>query len=343
MKQKPEENFKIPELLRGKTFLDPTYDAAFQELFSDKRTLIHFLNGILHLDTAHTILNLEYRNPGISIAFPYPKTVRFDIRAITAEGKELDIEMQRHFHSDFNDRAILYSAMLTVGAKIDLDRKVLEMPEEEKVGRYEIPQVISIWICKFCREDFKNFREEWALYKKSDIGNANARPVSDKIEYIFIELPKFEKKIEELENDEDRWLFLLKNMGGEEDRPDFSDKILDSAYERLRIKDSNPELIERQVNDMVTEAEIETRIQDGLRDGRKVGLEQGLKEGKEIGLQQGRELGLQQGKELGLQQGKQQGIKQAKLEMAKALKKQGVSIAIIKSTSGFSENEIRKL
>ena len=40
----------IPIELEGKTFLDPKYDPAFQELFSEKDTLKHFLNGILHLE-----------------------------------------------------------------------------------------------------------------------------------------------------------------------------------------------------------------------------------------------------------------------------------------------------
>jgi hypothetical protein len=57
--------------------------------------------------------------------------------------------MQRSRHSDFEDRAILYSAMLTVSAKIDLDQNVLNLSRNRAIGRYEIPKIISIWICKF--------------------------------------------------------------------------------------------------------------------------------------------------------------------------------------------------
>ena len=31
------ESFQVPEILKGKTFLDPTYDSSFKELFSDKK------------------------------------------------------------------------------------------------------------------------------------------------------------------------------------------------------------------------------------------------------------------------------------------------------------------
>ena len=55
-----QESFQIPEILKGKTFLDPTYDSSFKELFSDKKMLIHFLNGVLHLE-GNNAFKVEYR------------------------------------------------------------------------------------------------------------------------------------------------------------------------------------------------------------------------------------------------------------------------------------------
>ena len=116
-----QESFQIPEILKGKTFLDPTYDSSFKELFSDKKMLIHFLNGVLHLEGNKCITEVEYRDTSYTFGIHYSKLVRFDVRVITKDEKTFDIEMQRATHSDFEDRAVLYSSMLTVSAKIDLD------------------------------------------------------------------------------------------------------------------------------------------------------------------------------------------------------------------------------
>jgi len=310
-----QEPFQVPEILKGKTFLDPTYDSSFKELFSDKKMLIHFLNGILHLEGETVITDIEYRDPAYGFGLPYSKMVRFDVRAITKDEKTFDIEMQRSRHSDFEDRAILYSAMLTVSAKIDLDQNVLNLSRNRAIGRYEIPKIISIWICKFERTESQNYREEWGLYRKSDIGKTAALPVNDKINYIFIELPKFEKTFKELKTAEECWLYLLRNMPEEQTKPEFKDTIFEEAYEKLRIRAESSNLITKVVTDMITEAEIECRLDDSYKEGIEKGIEKGI----------------------------EQGALNAKREMAKGLRDAGVAISIISQQSGLSEEEIKSL
>jgi len=310
-----QEKFQIPEILRGKTFLDPTYDSSFRALFSDKKMLIHFLNGILHLEGNKCITEIEYRDTSYTFGIHYSKLVRFDVRAVTKDEKTFDIEMQRAKHSDFEDRAVLYSSMLTVSAKIDLDQNVLNLKRTKEIGRYEIPQIFSIWICNFDRPEFVNYREEWGIYRKSDIGNSAALPVNDKINYIFIELPKFKKTFKELKTNEERWFYLLKNMPEEQKTPEFNDTIFEEAYEKLRIRAESSDLITKVVTEMITEAEIECRLDDSYKEGIEKGIEQGI----------------------------EQGTLNAKREMAKSMQKKGIPISDISSISGLSEEEIKSL
>jgi len=87
-----QEPFQVPETLRGKTFLDPTYDSSFKELFSDKKILIHFLNGILHLEGETAITDIEYRDPAYGFGLPYSKMVRFDVRAMLSVSAKMDLD-----------------------------------------------------------------------------------------------------------------------------------------------------------------------------------------------------------------------------------------------------------
>ena len=83
------------------------------------------------------------------------------------------------------------------------------------------------------------------------------------------------------------------------------------------------------------------------KEGREEGHAEGLQEGMEKGLQEGMEKGLQEGMEKGLQEGMVKGKTEGKLEErynnAKALKENGVPVAIISVSLGLSVEEVEKL
>jgi predicted transposase/invertase (TIGR01784 family) len=238
--------------------------------------------------------------------------------------------MQRARHSFFKDRAILYSAMLAIQAKKDLEQQKANDGEDIiNNSRYQMPRVISVWICNFRLEGGSTeYHDEWNLYSKSSIEKGRILPVTDVLKYIFLELPNFKKAVSELETTEDRWLYALKNMGEEGEYPEtLGDSAVRKAYERLRIMQTPAAMLERQVENMVTEAEIEERIWENTQKG----------------LEQGRKLGLQLGLEQGLEQGIEKGALNAKREMAKAMLADGVPVARIEIYSGLSEAEILAL
>ena len=74
---------------------------------------------------------------------------------------------------------------------------------------------------------------------------------------------------------------------------------------------------------MITEAEIECRLDDSYKEGIEKGIRDGLKQG--------------------IEQGIEQGALNAKREMAKGLRDAGVAISIISQQSGLSEDEIKSL
>lgn len=315
----------IPIELEGKTFLDPKYDPAFQELFSEKDTLKHFLNGILHLEGSDAIQDLEYRTPDIRFGLPDPKLVRFDVLAQCQSGELVNIEMQRAKHSFFKDRAILYGAMLAIQAKKNLERNNVN-ENKDLLGnfRYQMPKVISVWICNFKLESNSiEYHDEWSVYSKQSLKQGIILPVSNVLKYIFIELPNFRKSLNELITVEDKWLYALKNMGDEEESPSINDSIVQKAYDRLRVHTNPLEILSKQVENMLTEAEIEERLWENAQKGLQQGLEQGR--------QQGRKEGHQDGK-----------LEQAH-KMAKAMREDGISTARIAAYSGLTEKEILAL
>lgn len=152
-------------------------------------------------------------------------------------------------------------------------------------------------------------------------------PITDVLKYIVVELPKFIKRPEELLTDEDRWLYALKNIGAASELPDKSDSVIRNALERLRIRNNDKDILARQVQSMVTDAEIKCRLAAGYLDGEAKGREDGMKKGLEKGLKQGLEKGLEQ----------------ARVQSVKAMLAKNLPLALISEISGLSEAEIQKL
>ena len=84
-----------------------------------------------------------------------------------------------------------------------------------------------------------------------------------------------------------------------------------------------------------------------LNYSRKEGREEGLQEGMEKGLQEGMEKGRAEGLQEGMEKGRAEGLQEGKLEErynnAKALKENGVPVAIISVSLGLSVEEVEKL
>ncbi len=276
------------EEIKKRTFLDPTYDSVFKEIFSVDQTLIHFLNSILHLQNGEKIVAIEKRlKSSVKLTSKIgSEQVRYDLHARLNSGKYIDLEMQRAWHSYFLDRVVLYAAQLAINSKIDFDaarekefnEELKKHPDKEITIKlkhdshlYEMPRAYSIWICNFGVSFCNNYREELALYRQSDIGNANASAVYDKNKYIVIDLTRFHETV--LDTPEKEWLALFANAANATEEPESNESVILDAYARLKTTNTPAELIEKVAEDMVTKAEIMTRLAEaGLNSLQKVAL-----------------------------------------------------------------------
>ena len=57
------------------------------------------------------------------------------------------------------------------------------------------------------------------------------------------------KTYEEIETDEERWLYLLKHAGKADSLPDFGDPVIAKAIERLLVKNVSEKSLKEQASD----------------------------------------------------------------------------------------------
>jgi predicted transposase/invertase (TIGR01784 family) len=178
-------------------FVDIKNDLAFRKIFGNenrKEVLISFLNAVLLLQKNHKIVDVEILTPYQLPDLKGGKVTIVDVKAKDQNDKTYIVEMQVAEVDGF-DKRVLYYASKSYSAQI------------ERGDQYEnLSPTYFIGILDF--EATKN-PSYISRHKIIDL-ETNENYIKD-IEFNFIELPKFNKKENELESIVDQWVYFIKN------------------------------------------------------------------------------------------------------------------------------------
>lgn len=263
---------KVEEIRKHK-FFDPTYNPVFKKIFRNKTNLMHFLNAVLHLEGENRIKSVGHLKPAIKMRnlAGKEKKILFDIHARTADGRFIDIEMQRATQEDFLDRIELYSTLLSVNEKLSLDAQASK--KQRKEHPYLMPTVYSIWICNFPVPFCREFHEELALFRTSDVGNSHPLTIYPKKRYIIIDLTKCIPT--EATSPENQWIELFRNLPTAKAVPRGIDKVVRAVYRQLLVKKATETFITEVATGMIDKDEFNACMSYARREGYEEGEAKG--------------------------------------------------------------------
>ncbi len=178
-------------------FVDITNDIAFRKIFGNdnkKKSLISFLNAVIDLPKNEQIIDVEITNPYQLGILSGGKSTIVDVKAKDEKGNIFIIEMQIA-EFDFFQKRILYYTSQSYVAQLD-----------EGVAYKKLKPVYFIGILEFEIGSNKNY---FSRHKVLDI--ETKEQVIQDVEFNFIELPKFDKTIDQLETSIDQWTYFIKN------------------------------------------------------------------------------------------------------------------------------------
>ncbi len=179
-------------------FINPFTDVGFKRIFGqeiNKDLLIDFLNSLLvgerHI---HDIQFLDKEILGESVA---DRNCIYDIYCTDENGEQFIVEMQNRRQAFFRERAVYYLA-----------RAISRQGERGLAWQFNLKAVYGIFFMNFRLEDIKpKLRTDICLEDRD-----THELFSDKMRFIFLQLPLFDKEENECENDFERWIYVLKNM-----------------------------------------------------------------------------------------------------------------------------------
>ena len=268
-----EKNSKKGENKMSGRYINPYTDFGFKYLFGtepNKDITLELVNALLQgkeVIKSLTLLPTEQLGDTKD-----DRRSVFDIYCENEQGDKIIIEMQKADQQWFKDRSVYYSSF------------PIRQQGEKGQWRFGLKAVYTIGILDFVFDEDKDDQEYYHhVVKLMDVEKKTV--FYDKLTYIYLEMPKFQKTEDELVTMTDKWLYALKHLPDLLERPKaLQDRIFKKFFDVAEIaalsKEEYAKYWESEKVYYDNDGAIRTAEAKGLAKGRAEGLAEGLAEGE---------------------------------------------------------------
>lgn len=291
-------------------------DFGFKRIFGtapNKELLICFLNSLF--DGKQVIKDVKYlNNEHLGDVYVARKAI-FDVYCEGENGEKFIVEMQNAYQEFFKDRSLFYFTF-----------PIREQAVKGSDWDFQLNHVYTVALLNFDMKDEAFDADAMCHYVKL-CDTTTHKVFYEKLDFIFVEISKFQKSEDELETFYDKWLYVLKNLSVLTNRPKaLRDKVFDRLFEEAEIARFTPRELREYEDSCKAYRDLKNSLDTALRQGHAKGLEEGLAKGREEGLAEGHAQGLEEGLAHGYA---------ALYETAKKLKERGESSMVIQELTGL--------
>ena len=279
-------------------YINPLTDFGFKKLFGiepNKELLIDFLNQLL--PAIHKVKTLSYTKNEQLGDNKHERKAIFDLYCESQSGEKFIVEVQKAKQNFFKDRSVYYSTF--------------PIQEQAQKGNWDfkLSAVYTIGILDFVFDEHKNQDQILHTVKLKD---QKGTIFFDKLTYIYIELPKFQKTEKQLQSQFEKWLYVLRHLANLQNHPKvLQEKIFLKLFEVAEIASFSAE--------------------------EKVQYEESLKYYRDL------KNVVDTSREEGLKEGREEGREEEKIQIAKEMKVDGFAIEKIIKYTGLSKSDIEEL
>ena len=276
-------------------------DFGFKRIFGtkpNKDLLIDFLNSLFNGEQVVkdvTFLNSEH----VGDVHTDRKAI-FDVYCENEHGEKFIVEMQNAYQTYFKDRSLYYATF-----------PIREQAQKGDGWNYKLKHVYVVALLNYDMSD-PAFSDNTINHDIGLLDKQTHRVFNDKLTFKYVEISKFDKRIEELKTNYDKWLFVLQNLSRLNSQP----KYLQTAVFTRLFK----------------QAEIAGFTRTELRE-----YEDSLKAFRDL------RNTLDNAKQEGRAEGRAEGEKDKAIEIAKNLLEMGMPIDAIMKATGLSSEEVRNI
>ena len=298
-------------------YINPHTDFGFKRLFGsefNKELLISFLNAMFHGE--QNVQNVTYLNSEQLGDRVDARRAIFDVYCENDKGEKFIVEMQNVYQEFFKDRTIYYSTF-----------PIREQAQRGGDWDFHLNPVYTIGLLNFNFADGLENAKRW--HHEVKLMEVDTHEVFyDKLTYIYVEIPKFDKKETELVTMYDKWMYVLKNLSKLMQRPAaLQERVFTRLFEQAEIAKFNKQDQKLYEDSMNAYRDIVNAIRTAEKKKYAEGEAEGLAKGLAKGLVEGRA------------EGRAEGI----VEVAKKMLDKGMAATLVAEMTGLPLDKISNL
>ena len=252
-------------------FFNPRNDVAFKKVFVNHAELTKsFLNSTLRLEKNRKIQTVEFLPTERLPMTAESKKSILDVLCTDEKGSQYIIEVQNKSMLNYVQRAQYYASHLYVG----------QLESAENYLTLKPVTLLSLLNHCIFPNDVSYLSFHHNIERETKVSYLND------MSYAFVELPKFNKKEEELETAEDYWIFMMKEATHLREAPEHAPEEVKQAYailERHTWTRSERLAYEQAKIGLMDDIEaIRTAKEEGREEGREEEKKKNLEEKKSM-------------------------------------------------------------
>jgi predicted transposase/invertase (TIGR01784 family) len=172
---------------------------------------------------------LHYANPERKGRIKTARTTIFDLYCITGKGERIIVEVQNQSHKNFKERGLSYAF-----------RAIQDQEKKGKGSKFELCPVYVVNIVNF-RLNKRIKTEKYASYVQL-MDRDTYEVFYDKLTFIYLELIRFKKKEEDLQNNVEKWMYIFKYLHKLKNLPkNLHSEVFQKLFEQAKIANMTPE------------------------------------------------------------------------------------------------------
>lgn len=286
-------------------YINPFTDFGFKKLFGEepnKGLLLDFLNELLK-EKEGEIKSISYLKNEHVGRLESDRRAIFDIYCENEKGEKFIVEIQKTKQDFFKDRTLYYSTF------------PIQEQAKKSFWDFKLKGVYTIAILDFVFEQDKAQPDKYRYdVMLTDI--ETNKIFYDKLTFIYLEMPKFNKAVEDLDTQFEKWLYVLKNLPNLQKRPDkLQEKVFTHLFDVAEVSKLSREEFMDYEDSLKVYRDLENSLETKYREGKIEGIEQGI----------------------------EQGIEEEKKNVVTQSLKLGIDISVIIQLTGLTEEEIKRI
>lgn len=211
-------------------YINPYTDFGFKKLFGtemNKDLLISFLNALFN--GREVVKDLTYDNGENLGLTPVDRRAVFDVYCENEKGEKFIVEMQKAEQQYFKDRSVFYASF-----------PIQSQGQRGQEWDFHLKGVYTIGVLNFVFPD-EEYSDDCFHHEVKLMDVDDKHVFYDKLTFIYLEMPKFNKTENELTTMFDKWMFVLKNLSRLWERPAaLQERVFKRLFEQAEIARFTP-------------------------------------------------------------------------------------------------------